>query len=222
MTLPALIDKQDNFEIIRDQIAVILATEIANQRVLANEADKDPSDWKLRIFTERANPWEQWRDQQADTSPIVNVWFDGDTFDMASSNIVERQKATATYNIDCHGYGKSTDDPACGHIPGDRAAAFEAQRAVRLVRNILMAAENTYLGMRGVVWRRWTRGITMFQPQFGNVDALQVLGARLAFQVEFNELSPQVVPVDLELVSIDALRTEDGEILVEADYEYPL
>ena len=59
MTLP-LIDKQDSFEIVRDQIAAILKTEITSQIALATTAGKpNPDDWKLRIFSERANPWEQ-------------------------------------------------------------------------------------------------------------------------------------------------------------------
>ena len=146
MTLP-LIDKQDNFEIIRDQIAAILTTEIASQQALATAAAKDPDEWKLRIFTERSNPWEQYlNNPEADPSPIVNVWFENDKFDPSGSNIDERQKTEAVYNIDCYGYGVSEDVIAGGHKPGDREAAFEVQKALRLVRNILMAAEYTYLG----------------------------------------------------------------------------
>lgn len=222
MTIPALIDKQDNIEIIRDQIAAILAIEVVSQMALATAAAKDPDDWKLRTFTERSNPWEQWLNSQDDTSPIVNVWVDNASYDPKASNISERQKTEAVYNIDCYGYGQSADNVAGGHTPGDKEAAFEVQRALRLVRNILMAAEYTYLGLRGVVWSRWPQSVTMFQPQIDGRQIQQVSGARFAFRVGFNELSPQVAEETLELVSIDVKRTEDGEIVVEADYEYPL
>lgn len=220
MTIAALIDKQDAFEVVRDQIAAILATEVASQMALATTAGKDPNDWELRIFSERSNPWEQLLNEQIDRSPIVNVWFDNSNFDPSASNISERQKTEAVFNIDCYGYGISSNDIAGGHNPGDKEAAFEVHKALRLVRNILMAAEYTYLGLRGVVWQRWPQSITVFQPQLDGRQMQQIVGARLAFRVVFNEFSPQVPAETLELVSVDVMRTEDGEIVVEADYDY--
>lgn len=223
MILATLIDKQDNLEVIRDQIAAILVTETANQMALATAALKDPADWKLRIFTERSNPWEQFRDPNEagfDPSPLVNVWVDNTSYDPKASNVMERQKTEAVYNLDCYGYGRSKTDGGTGHIPGDREAAFEVQRALRLVRNILMAAENTYLQLRGLVWSRWPQSIDIFQPPLDSPTGQHVVGARLAFRVVFNEFSPQVVPETLELLSVDVIRAEDGEIVLEADYDY--
>jgi hypothetical protein len=217
-----LIDKQDNFEIIRDQIAAILVSEIANQQVLAVAASKDPNDWKLRIFTERSNPWEQWLNDQTDKSPIVNVWFDNSNFDLSGSDVVERQKSESIFNIDCYGFGISSDDGATGHNPGDQEAALEVQKAIRLIRNILMAAENTYLQLRGLIWLRWPQSVTSFQPEIDARQMQQIQGARIALKVGFNEFSPQVIGEILELVSIDIKRTEDGEIVLEADYSYPI
>lgn len=217
--IATLIDKQDNVEIIRDQIAAILALESANQVVLA-ALKPDPTLWKIRVYQERANPWDNLPDVDGDITPVVNVWWDTSVFEMAASNIVERQKSRATINIDCIGFGQSADDPLGGHTPGDKQAAEAAQRAVRLVRNILMAAEYTYLGLRGVVWRRWVQSITSFQPQQSNQTATHIVGARVAFDVEFNELSPQVVPETLELLSTKVYRTEDNEVIIDADYDY--
>ncbi len=222
MTIAALIDKTDNVEVIRDQIAAILALEVASQMALATGAGKDPDDWKLRIFSERSNPWEQFLNSQSDDSPLVNVWWDNSNFDLKTSNILERQKSETVYNIDCYGYGKSADNNAGGHIPGDREAAFEAHRAVRLVRNILMSADYTYLGLRGLVWRRWFQAITIFQPQQDSNQMQQVVGARIAFRVEFNEFSPQIPTETLDLLSVDVNRAEDGQLVVEADYDYTL
>jgi hypothetical protein len=215
-----LIDKQDNSEIVRDQIAAILATEVANQQALATADGKNPADYKLRVYTERSNPWETFLNDQTDRSPVVNVWFDSSNFDKGGSNIVERQKTEATFNIDCIGFGMSEDVPGGGHKAGDKEAALEVQRALRLVRNILMAAEYTYLGMRGVVWQRWPQSITSFQPQIDGRQIQQIVGARLAFNVVFNEFSPQVPAVTLELVSAEVSRSEDGEVVVNADYDY--
>lgn len=220
--IDTLIDKQDNFEIIRDQIAAILTLEVASQMALATGAGKDPDDWKLRIFTERSNPWENFLNDDTDRSPLVNIWFDNSNFDAKSSNIMERQKSTGTYNLDCYGYGVSSDLLAGGHTPGDREAALEVQRGIRLVRNILMAAEYTYLGLRGLVWSRWPRSITVFQPQIDNRSIQNIVGARIAFEVGFNELSPQIQPETLELLSVLVERLEDSGELVTLDYTYPI
>lgn len=217
-----LIDKQDSFEIIRDQIAAILVTEVANQMQLATDGGKDPNDWKLRVFKERSNPWEQLLNEQADRSPIVNVWFDNTNFDPGAGSTVERQKTEGVFNIDCYGYGLSEDEPGGGHKPGDREAALEVHKAIRLVRNILMAASYTYLGLRGLVWQRWPQSITVFQPQLDGRQMQQIVGARVAFRVVFNEFSPQVTPETLELLSVTVDESETGELLVNADYQYPL
>ena len=221
--IDALVDKRDNFEIVRDQIAAILVAESANQQNLASAAGKPREEWKLRVFTERSNPWEQFLNATTDTdkSPIINVWYDNGNFPEAKGNTVERQTQEATYNIDCYGFAISSDDPGGGHNPGDREAAFEVQRAVRLVRNILMAAVNTYLQMQGVVGQRWPQSITIFQPELEGVAIQQVIGARIALRVSFNEFSPQVTPVILERIAVDVKRAEDGEIVLEADYEFP-
>tara|TARA_R110000772_G_scaffold268728_1_gene398241 strand:+ start:8890 stop:9552 length:663 start_codon:yes stop_codon:yes gene_type:complete len=215
-----LIDKQDNFEVVRDEIAAILVTEVANQMALATAGGKDPNDWKLRVYSERSNPWEGLLNEQNDRSPIVNVWYDNSNFDPRASNSVERQKAEAVFNIDCYGYGMSQDVAGGGHKAGDQEAAIEVQRALRLVRNILMAGEYTYLGLRGLVWSRWPQSVTIFQPQIDARQMQQIVGARLAFRVVFNEFSPQVEAETLELVSAKVSRSEDGEVVVNADYDY--
>jgi len=221
MSLP-LIDKQDNFEVIRDQIAAVLVAETANQMQLATNAAKDPQGWKLRVFTERSNPWEQWLNGATDKSPLVNVWYDNSNFDQKASNISERQNSGSIFNIDCYGCGASADNPGGGHFAGDESAALAVQKAVRLVRNILMASENTYLQLRGLVWQRWPQSIATFQPQIDGQQVQQVVGARIALQVSFNEFAPQYQPETLEYVAIDVKRAEDGEIVLEADYDYTL
>ena len=72
------------------------------------------------------------------------------------------------------------------------------------------------------MWRRWPQAVSMFQPQIDNVVVQQILAGRIALEVDFNEFSPQFEMETLELMSVDVKRTEDGEIVLEADYEYPL
>jgi hypothetical protein len=221
-----LIDRLDNLERVRDQIAAILLVEQANQQTLAIAASKDPEQWRLRIFSERSNPWEVFGEPshpKYDPAPIINVVFDSESFDKSTGNSVERQKASATFNIDCYAQAVAEDDASGpGFKAGDEAAAKEAHRAARLVRSILMAGTYTYLGFPrnpgAVVWGRWVQSVTTFQPQSGGQTIEHVVAARVAFQVEFNEFSPQVEGQLLELVSASVRRAETGEILFAADY----
>jgi hypothetical protein len=225
MTLP-LIDKQDGFEIVRDKIAQILADETVNQQALATGAGKDPALWKFRVYLERANAWEQYLDVPvADQSPIVNVWYSNDTFPENAGNVIKRQKAEGIFNIDCYGYAEAADDGATGHLPGDRETALVSHRALKLVRNILMAAENIYLGIGnrdgGPVWGRWPQSRETFHPELNGRAIQNIVGSRLSLRVEYNETSPQVDESTLlEQVFVDIKRASDGQVIAEADYDY--
>jgi hypothetical protein len=219
--LQSLIDKQDGFEVVRDQIAAILVAEVSNQMSLAATALKDPLLWKLRIYTERSNPWEQFQVQDVDDkSPIVNIWYESSTFPEGRGDVFERQQATGRFNIDVIAYGEASNNPAGGHEPGDLDAALNLARALRLVRNILMAGQNAYLQLQGDVGFRWPESITQYQPE--GTNASQIAAARIIFRADFNEFAPQYEGEILELVSAEVIRKEDGEVVLTADYEYPL
>lgn len=218
--ITTLIDKQDTFEIVLDQIVSILLLEISNQQALAIAEAKDPLLWKLRIFKERYNPWEQYLNDQTDTTPIVNVWFDNETFDKNKGDVVERQQADGIFNIDCYGLGISSDVSGGGHNPGDRESAFEVHRSVRLVRNILMSSIYVNLLLKGLVSLRWPLSITTFQPELNGNPVHNILAERIAFNVTYNEFSPQFEHETLELLSATIKRVEDGEIIIEADYDF--
>jgi hypothetical protein len=218
--LKELINKRDSFEIIRDQIAGLLVLECENQKVLAAAAQLDPADYNFNVFIERSNPWETFLDEGCqDFTPIVNVWYDGSTFDPSASNIFMRQKTEGVFNIDVYGAGvsKATDN---GHASGDEVAARESQRALRLVRNILMGSSNTQLQLAGLVWSRWPQSAKMFQPQSDTRPVNHVIASRLVLNVVFNEFSPQYVPETLEYVAIEISQRSDGQVILQADYEY--
>jgi hypothetical protein len=215
-----LIDKQDNFEIIRDQIATILKTEIVSQKAKAADAGKDETLWDFKVYRERSNPWENYLNNPQETTPIVNIWYDNTSFDPLQSNIVKDQIAEGIFNIDCYAVANSSNNENGGHNPGDRDAALALHRTLRLVRNILMAAEYTYLGLRGLVGQRWPQNITVFQPQQERGNVRPVIAGRISFKVKFSESSPQISGNVVELIANVVYRAEDGEILLGADYEY--
>ena len=221
----SLIDKQDGFEIVRDQIAAIIKAEVINQMQLATDDGKDPNKWDLKVFIERSDPWEIWNETDDNGSeilpkiPIVSVWYDNEDVDDGSSSTVDCQTVEGIFNIDIYGYGESqaTDD---GHQPGDLACVLEAQRGIRLVRNILMAGENTYLQLRGFVGRRMPNRHQVFQPSQGDREQGHVCAARFTLKVRFPETAPQVEGVPLEGVFVTCKRSETGEIYFEADFDY--
>lgn len=228
--IQALIEKRDNFEILRDEIAAILLLESEKQQEYARLASKDASLWKLRVHVEASNPWAEFLDAPdsdsplEDTSPIVNVSFESLTFDPSRGNVVERQQSSpGIFNVDCMGYAQSSAKGGGGHEPGDKAAALETQRAVRLVRNILMSSYYVYLGQRGLVGRRWIQSVQAFQPQLDNRQVQHVVAARIALHVDFNEFSPQYVGTPLTLVSTEVTRSgsDPTQILLKADFPLP-
>jgi hypothetical protein len=220
--IESLIDKLDTAEIVREQLAAILFNETTSQQALAVLAAKDPALWALKVFVERSNPWEEFADpppqgSQRDLTPLVCVSWDKSDDDEKASDVVERQRVHAVFNIDVYGAGVSrdTDD---GHQPGDLAAAEERDRALRLVRNILMAGHYTYLGLRGVVTGRFRVSTEAFEPPLNEQPKVRVRAARLALRVSFNEFSPQVQGVPLELIALTVKRSETGQVLFTAEY----
>lgn len=227
--IPTLIDKQDNFEIVRDMIALILATETANQQALATAAAKDPELWKFGVFLERSDPIGKWLNVEdgniPDLSPVVNVWFENADIPGSTGDTVQRQKFSGIFNIDCYGVAINKET-VTGHDPADSAASKECQRVVRLVRNILMAAQYAYLldfprgQQSNFIWSRWIQSLSFFQPRLEQRPVQNVVGGRIAFRVEFNEFSPQVPGEDLCEVGVDINLNDDGSVKVEADYDY--
>lgn len=219
-----LINKQDTFEIVRDRVALILAQESAQQQQLAILAGEDPELWRLRVFIERTNPWEFLRVDNGspleDQPPVVCVWFDTSSIDARASQTIDRQQMEASFNIDVYGVGVTELLPdRLGHIPGDEAAAKEAQRGARLVRNILMADSYVTLGIDrslGLVGQRHISTIQAFQPEFANQNACQLAGLRLTLLVKLAELAPQTPAVVLEELTT-IVRNESGEIIIDAN-----
>jgi hypothetical protein len=221
--ISTLIDQPDAFEQVRDQIAFILATDSAGQQTLANAAGENPDDWELLVYTERSAPWETYLNKAPNlmSAPIVNVWYEGGSFDGTKGNVVSRQHHEATYNVDVYGFASVSLDPSdpSMHRAADSEAAFAAQRGARLCRNILMASQNTYLQLpRPGVWRRWITGIQAFQPQLSDDNALRPFAMRLSMQVGFNEFSPQYEGSILDEVRVIVYRDPDGKVLAEADF----
>lgn len=219
MTIAALINKTDNLELVRDVIAAILAVETASQMALAEAGAKDPELWRLRVYKDRIEPWGAYLSTPAtgtvDAAPIVNVSFETEAFIESDGDYIERQSADAKFNLDVYGYGLAAAE-VTGHTPADVKAAAERDRATRLVRNIIMAAEYYELGsdMIGTVSKRFIQSITALDLTDSERRPIQqVRAARIVLGVTFNELSPQIELVPCAGI-LSRVHTElDGEVV---------
>lgn len=218
-----LIDKQDTFELVRDEIAAILFIEKENQKELAFAAGKDPSLWDFDVYLEASNPWEIIEDplngEIISETPLINIFYDQMTFDNSSSNFIEQQTADAVYSIDCLSAKNHLYDKTKTIQRGDKLAALDCQRMVRLVRNIVMAAEYSYLQHQGLIAWRGFQSIGMFQPNINDHPAQNVIGCRMNLAVNFLEFSPQTEPVTIELISFRCERGTDGKIYFDYTFE---
>lgn len=215
-----LIDKQDTNEIVRDQIAAILALEVANQRTLAIASTKNPSDYSFDVYIERIRPFETLTSVDGTESGeiangLVNVSFDNDLFDNKGSDTVGNQKARGTFYLDCYGHKNRTDATS-----GDELTSKEADRIARLVRNIIMSGVYTYLGLRGNVFSRYIVRREKFIPSDREGRFFEnVVATRLTLEVTYKEYSPQAQGVDFELLIWDCEIGEDGSVTFDAQFD---
>lgn len=215
-----LIQKEDGFEQVRDAIAAILATESAAQQVLAIDAALDPEPWDFRVYSERVDPWETFRDKTDDSRPVVNIWYDSSSYEMGASNVATRQKTDPSrFNVDVYTSAVSSETVG-GHTPGDEAASKRAHHVVKLARNILMHDKYKYLGLRGLVWRRWVGQITAFQPSSGNQPLNRIAACRLVLEVEHIETIELEDHETLEILNIKLKHEPDGQIIAELEYDF--
>ena len=217
--IDTLIDKLDNNEIIRNEIAAILAVEIANQRALAVLASKpNPDDWFFNVYIERAKPWEISTESdgtEGGQMPLVNVFFDNDVFDNKGGNVVEEQKTKGTFFVDCYGFkSRSVADGA-----GDELSSKEADRIARLVRNILMAAVYTYLNQRTIVTSRFIMRREKLQPDIRQEGFENIIVARITVNVDYNEFSPQATAEQLETLFSEVKLSDTGQVLFDLEVD---
>jgi hypothetical protein len=215
MTIP-LIDKSDNFQIIRSKIAEILSAEILLQQVLATAEGKDPDDWKFRVYLERIKPWEVFLNG-TDPTPIVNVWYErGNSEEGGRSNISTKQNWTSRFNLDVYAYATSGSTSG-GHSPGDQTVALKAHNVAMLVRNIIMHDDYCVLKLTGSEkpLKRWVPEMTPFQPQSGGQVIQNILGMRVVLEVNHDETILQGDEEICEGIDIVFKHEPDGIVIAE-------
>jgi len=180
-----------NFELIRDRICLILATEYCGQNETKN----------VKVWRERSIPFD------LTELPAVNVAFDRVTFEPTNP---KAQTGDLQFYIDIHVREKHAINEN-----GDTLSSITAQRIAGITRYILMSPEYYLLDFDpGTVFYRFIDSIVTGKA---NVDDSQhVIVNRVSFKVKANEFVNDLVPVTAEMFStqIKLEETNKGHYLI--------
>lgn len=221
-----LIDKQDNFEIVREEIASILAVETANQQIKAVAAGKDPKLWEFKVYTERSLIWKSLTNTENPVVPVVNISFESSEYasDQAAYTLTQITDS-AIYNIDIFTSALTEELVAGGQIPGDRQSIIDCQRITRLIRNILYSVppdttvpgdDYAYFNMSGIVMERKLQTIQSYIPNYKE-QGIYVTGTRMVLAVKFSEFALEGPDNPLNLLQATTIVNEFGEVIYEFD-----
>ena len=208
-----LIDKKDNFELIKYKIASIIKSELENQKKLAREISEDKAkNYDIKVFIDKVNPLSIYSESQTQNEkgqlPIVNITFDGDDLTLHGSSNIGQQKVRGTYYIDCYAFKNKKAGKE-----GDEEVSREADRIGTIIRNILMFDNYIVLDMRGIVVRRYVTKREKMINQ--NSSAENVSAMRLIFEVEYFEESVRNQTYTLEEIFGQCILAQTSEILFE-------
>jgi hypothetical protein len=207
MLVDFLLKEKDNAEKIRDRIVLILTAELANQYVLAQAyvpepgEDFNPEDYRIGVYLENQRPWD------IKDFPAVNIQLLSTIKDERPGSAVGKQKNKFHYAIDCYARGKIKD------TPDDSDATLRTWFVSRLVRNILMAGADTYLGLRDLVQKREVVSRTTGDLENINDAAMAVSVCRILFDVDSYEDSPQAAYESFDGMDFK-VETADGKIIL--------
>jgi len=192
------------YEIIRDRIAEILALELANQFSLytAQEIIDDPKQKVLQaaVYTERMVP------VTIDETEIVNVQLAfGDFEGSTQVTTSDQSDALHTFFIDCYSKGVANDNSSAS-----KDSRLRLQRLIGVCRAVLMAPVYRLLDFPAPsLKRRKVVRVEMAEPK-NEADAQAATIGRIIIEVE--------VPETVELLTPTALAGSDTEVkLVETD-----
>lgn len=213
---PALNELQsdkDNIEVIRDQVAALLAVDFRRQAELAAESEAtDSGDYNVAVYVESDDPL-QYVDEDtpgANPFPCVNVILDSSDPDKGTAS-VNKQAFTAKLYVDCYAEGNNAEDGEFSF-----KAAQRAWKTARLVRRILRAEANTYLRLRGIVGRvAWS--FQAGEPS-NTRSAIKVKMVRVTLTIDYVE-NVAITEGELDWDIVGIVADETGRVHFGGDKE---
>lgn len=204
-----LIDKKDNFELVKYKIASILKSELENQKKLAKEKSHL---YDIKVFVDKINPLSIYSETRTQNEkgqlPIINIIFDSDDLTQDGSGNIGRQKVKGTFYIDCYAFKNKEFGK-----DGDEEASKEADRIGTIARNILMFDNYIVLDMKKIVVRRYVTKREKMSNQ--NASAENVAAMRLILEVEYLEESVKNQTYTLEEIFGQCILSDTNEVLFE-------
>lgn len=167
-----------SYEVIRDQIALILGLELPNQVLLSGDYELEAI-----VYVERNVPPNS---SELDGECLVNVLLGGGTY---GNQDVSQTNGRYQYFIDVYAAAKST-----ATVNGDTRAMLITQKLLGKCRAILEAGQYITLGFQPpfVIGRKVT-SIQIPQPDGAGAD--NIFRTRLVLEVEVPEFQQAVEPV---------------------------
>lgn len=159
---------QQNFELIRNKVGLIIAEECANQFILgATQLEH------LQVFVDRFVPI------QVEECPVVNVSLDSVSF---TAQDAITQTGEDKYFVDVYTRGKTTTTKR-----GDEISSFDCARILGIIRAILENPRYNTLGFaKPSIERVTVESIQMAQPN-DTKDASNIKMGRLSLLVKRRE-----------------------------------
>jgi hypothetical protein len=170
-----------NYEVIRNKIAEIIAIELENQFVISYDPDFD-----CNVWLERTTPF----DAEEMTPAVINVSFIDGNY---QNEDVRDADGVYSYAIDIYARGYTNEDNI-----GDTRAALIVQKVIGKVRAILMATvyKTVDTGL-GIVKNRKVASVQVYDPKrpLGGDDSTTFdQGGRIIFNVTAIETVEVITP----------------------------
>tara|TARA_R110002020_G_scaffold82386_1_gene203996 strand:- start:170 stop:778 length:609 start_codon:yes stop_codon:yes gene_type:complete len=160
---------EQNFELVRDRIALILADEISSQALISPPTPE----YNATVFLERFVPFDK------TDMPCINVVFASGDFENQNTLTAD---AIYKYNIDVYTKSKSTSTSG-----GDKLASIKLHRILGICRAILENPQYRTLAFAPPSLQRTTVSDIAVEEPKNTQDGSSVIMGRLTFDVSVCE-----------------------------------
>lgn len=218
-------------ELVRDQIALIILTELPAQEAIAidlaatqpetlagkqAQLDIDNKIYDIinNIFTEKGTHF------QNDQMPGLNIYFGRSDYSATEGDNVNTQVSNSNFTLEVHLQYKHKQAGVEPIEYGDEKSARVVARILGLLRGILMSGQYITLGdeFSGIVEKRRVTSLDVFQPDSQEDDAKQGLVGILNLDVKFRETGPQLMGETLTAartsITIKLRTADDGKVII--------
>lgn len=217
-------------ECVRDQIAIIVSTELVNQKAIADDLilnhpltpegiqaqediDNGVFDVLDNMFLEKGTHFTEAQ------TPGLNVIYGNSSLPKSEGNNISTQTSDTSYSISVH-IEKKHEEKAGEITHGDEKSAKLGTRLIQIIRTIIMSGPYLRLGFDVdpfIINKRWVSSVDVLQPDYQESDGRHGIIGVLNISVRFDELAPNLKGVELLALVTRIkvkLKTEDnGKII---------